>query len=115
MRMPVMDGAQLLEQVRQRWPQVTRILLTGHSDAGLEQQVLDRTTQLSTANARLGKNYLGSIKAFSNLIELHRGSTAGHSRRVAELARRIAVQMKLPVAEAQSVFIAGLLHDIGHV
>ncbi len=176
MRMPVMDGAQLLEQVRQRWPRITRILLTGHSDAGstmaainrgeifryiskpwnegellmavregldrqallhekdrlehlvalhndeltrlntgLEQQVLDRTAELSTANARLGKNYLGSIKAFSNLIELHRGSTAGHSRRVAALARRIAVQMKLPVAEVQNVFIAGLLHDIGHV
>lgn len=32
MRMPGMDGAQLLEQVRERWPQTVRILLTGHAD-----------------------------------------------------------------------------------
>jgi len=41
-------------------------------NAGLEQQVLERTAQLSSANAKLSKNYLGSIKAFSNLIELRR-------------------------------------------
>lgn len=32
MRMPGLDGSQLLEQVRERWPQVIRILLTGHAD-----------------------------------------------------------------------------------
>ncbi|MEP6501797.1 MAG: HD domain-containing phosphohydrolase [Betaproteobacteria bacterium] len=33
MRMPNMDGAALLEQVRLRWPQIVRILLTGHADS----------------------------------------------------------------------------------
>ena len=37
MRMPGMDGAQLLEQVHARWPQVVRILLTGQ--ANLESSV----------------------------------------------------------------------------
>lgn len=32
MRMPVMDGAQLLTQVRQFHPQIVRIVLSGHSD-----------------------------------------------------------------------------------
>lgn len=32
MRMPNMDGAQFLEQVRQRWPDTMRILLTGYAD-----------------------------------------------------------------------------------
>ncbi|MDT8999537.1 response regulator [Paucibacter sp. APW11] len=32
MRMPEMDGVQFLEQVRQRWPKVVRILLTGYAD-----------------------------------------------------------------------------------
>lgn len=32
MRMPGMDGAALLEQVRQRWPATVRILLTGYTD-----------------------------------------------------------------------------------
>src|SRR6185436_4425639 len=34
MRMPGIDGAQLLEQVHARWPHVVRILLTGHADQG---------------------------------------------------------------------------------
>jgi DNA-binding NtrC family response regulator len=32
MRMPEMDGAQFLEQVRARWPETLRLLLTGYSD-----------------------------------------------------------------------------------
>ncbi len=32
MRMPLMDGARFLEQVRQHWPEVIRILLTGYAD-----------------------------------------------------------------------------------
>lgn len=32
MRMPQMDGAEMLEQIRARWPDAVRILLTGYSD-----------------------------------------------------------------------------------
>jgi response regulator RpfG family c-di-GMP phosphodiesterase len=32
MRMPEMDGAQFLEQVRTGWPRIIRILLTGYAD-----------------------------------------------------------------------------------
>ena len=32
MRMPGMDGAQLLNEVQQRYPQIVRIVLSGHSD-----------------------------------------------------------------------------------
>src|SRR5450432_2831088 len=32
MRMPEMDGAQFLEQVRNRWPDTVRLLLTGYAD-----------------------------------------------------------------------------------
>lgn len=32
MRMPEMDGAHFLEQVRARWPEIVRILLTGYAD-----------------------------------------------------------------------------------
>ena len=176
MRMPVMDGAQLLQQVREQWPATARILMTGYADvastvaainrgeifryitkpwneadlllavrealerqalllekarlehavarhndelarlnASLEAQVVERTAQLSGANARLSKNYLSSIKAFSNLVELRGGVMAGHARRVAELARRIATQMQLSPTEVQDVFVAGLLQDIGQV
>ena len=34
MRMPEMNGAQFLEQARQKWPDAVRILLTGYADIG---------------------------------------------------------------------------------
>jgi len=176
MRMPVMDGAQLLEQVHARWPQVLRMLLTGHADMGStvaainrgrilryihkpwdEQELLDatrdalellalqrekarlealtvtqnealrclnaelesrvkaRTLELEDANVRLRRSYLNSIKVFSNLLELRGDQFAGHGRRVAALARRIARTMGLTEDEVVQIFVAGLLHDIGQI
>jgi response regulator RpfG family c-di-GMP phosphodiesterase len=174
MRMPGMDGAQLLEQVHARWPQVVRILLTGHADMAstvaainrgrilrylpkpwdetelldavrqglalqalqrerdrlaaltqaqnaqlqqlngeLEARVAARTAELADAHEQLQRHYLKSIKVFTNLLELRGAQFAGHSRRVAELARDIARKMALPEDAVLQVFIAGLLHDIG--
>ena len=42
MRMPQMDGAQFLEQVRLRWPQVQRMLLTGYADIGSTIAAINR-------------------------------------------------------------------------
>lgn len=42
MRMPEMDGARFLEQVRARWPQIVRILLTGHSDMSATIDAINR-------------------------------------------------------------------------
>ncbi|MBI5545057.1 MAG: HDOD domain-containing protein [Deltaproteobacteria bacterium] len=40
MRMPVMDGAAFLQQVRERWPSAVRIILSGHADTELTQRAL---------------------------------------------------------------------------
>ena len=45
MRMPIMDGAQLLNEVRQRFPQVVRIVLSGQSDKELIYQSIAATHQ----------------------------------------------------------------------
>jgi response regulator RpfG family c-di-GMP phosphodiesterase len=42
MRMPEMDGAHFLEQVRARWPQVMRLLLTGYADVGSTVAAINR-------------------------------------------------------------------------
>ena len=42
MRMPGMDGAQLLEQVHSRWPQVVRLLLTGQADIDATVAAINR-------------------------------------------------------------------------
>ncbi|WP_039056876.1 HDOD domain-containing protein [Enterobacter sp. Bisph1] len=41
MRMPFMDGAELLSQVRERWPGTIRIILSGYSDPDSTQRMLD--------------------------------------------------------------------------
>lgn len=183
MRMPEMNGAQFLELVRAKWPDVVRILLTGYADvtstiaainkgeiyryiakpwddndivltvrhalerknlelekqrlealtlkqneelkdlnANLEAKVRERTEEvrqtmgfLEVAHKQLKESYLTSLKVFSNLMELREGAMAGHSRRVAEYARRLAQRMGLSENEVQDVMFAGLLHDIGKI
>ncbi len=45
MRMPEMDGVQLLNQVKQRFPQIIRIVLSGHSDQEMVYQSIAATHQ----------------------------------------------------------------------
>lgn len=183
MRMPQMNGAELLEIIQQRWPETMRILLTGYSDirmtidainkgniyryiskpwdddeilltvrqalerkglerekhrlealalkqneelkqlnATLEARVQQRTEEvhqtmgfLEVAHKQLKESFLTSIKVFSGLIELRERSLAGHSRRVADMARALGKRLQVGEQELQDIFIAGLLHDIGKI
>jgi len=185
MRMPEMDGATFLKQVRARWPRIMRLLLTGYADvtstvaainegeiyryiakpwddmeivktvkealerqmlesenrrltaltqaqndelktlnASLEQKVAERTAELrqaltfvEQAHGELKKSFLTSVQVFAGLVELRSGPggsrLAGHGRRVADLARNLALRLGLGDGEAQNIMLAGLLHDIG--
>jgi response regulator RpfG family c-di-GMP phosphodiesterase len=176
MRMPGMDGAQLLAKVRETWPEIMRILLTGYSDvestiaaindgqiyryiskpwndqellltvrealerqnlesekarlevlttqqnqelralnSDLEEKVQARTQELCLANEKLSKSFFTSVQVFANLIELRAGNIGGHSRRVADLARKICARMQLDAGTANNVVLAALLHDIGKI
>ncbi len=81
----------------------------------LEVRVQERTGELEKANERLKTNFLNAIKIFSSLMELRHPVLAGHSRRVATLARSVAQKVGMDGKEAQEVFLAGLLHDIGKI
>lgn len=84
-------------------------------NSSLEQKVEARTAELKTAHEKLKQNFLTSIRVFSNLIELREGLISGHSRRVADLGRKLANRLGFAPAEAQDVMVAGLLHDIGKI
>ncbi len=45
MRMPGMDGLELLKIVRERWPEVMRIVLSGYSDTGQSRRLLSEAHQ----------------------------------------------------------------------
>lgn len=91
-------------------------------NASLEDKVKARTEEvrqtmafLEDAHEKLKKGFITSIRVFSNLIELRDAAMVGHSRRVAEMARAIAQRMGMSGAEAQDVFVAGLLLDVGKI
>lgn len=81
----------------------------------LEVKVAVRTDELFQLSQKLKKNYLTSIRVFSNLLEWRGGQLSGHSRRVADLVRRTARAMDLNESEQQDIFIAALMHDIGQI
>jgi len=88
----------------------------------LEDKVKERTRELKNeleslqgANEKLKNNFLTSIKVLSSLIEMRDRNLAGHSRQVADLARRIALKMGLETQEVREIFVAGLLHNLGKI
>jgi response regulator RpfG family c-di-GMP phosphodiesterase len=103
------DKRRLELQVRQQNEALQQL------NSALETKVLARTEDLHVANARLKKNYLNTIKAFSSLMDLRGGDLSGHARLLANLARRTAANMQLPEAAQQEIFVAGLLHDVGKI
>lgn len=82
-------------------------------NASLQENVNSGREELTSVNERLKNNFVVSLKVFSSLIEVRRAHLAGHARRVADLARRMAAKLKLEPALTQEVFVAGLLHELG--
>lgn len=99
----------LLELTRRQNEQLKEL------NGSLERKVEERTKDLHKAHESLKKSYFSSIKTFSNLVEMREGHATGHSRRVAEHARVLAVKLGHSADFAQQVMFAGLLHDIGKI
>jgi len=66
-------------------------------------------------HSELQKAMDGVIHAVSLVIETRDPYTAGHQRRVAELARAIAKEMGLSEWQQMGIHVAGLLHDVGKI
>jgi response regulator RpfG family c-di-GMP phosphodiesterase len=88
----------------------------------LESRVLDRTSALvqtncllEEANKEVRSQFTLAVTVFSGLIEMRQDGIAGHARRVAELAQRVAVQLNRGEREQQEIRLAALLHDIGQI
>lgn len=77
--------------------------------------VLRDVTEHRKALLRYRRALEGTISALATAIEKRDPYTAGHQRRVAELAREIAKEMKLPDDTVQCIYLASLLHDIGKI
>lgn len=84
------------------------LLLTSYAVGGLYEQKEQRMEELQRA-------YVGILEILSKYIETKDGYTKGHSIRVSEYAKGIAIAMELPRHVVENVRVAGLLHDIGKI
>lgn len=64
---------------------------------------------------RLERAFEGTIQALALTIEIRDPYTAGHQRRVSELATAMAKELGWPAEQIQAVRIAGDIHDIGKI
>ncbi len=63
----------------------------------------------------LRTNLNGVIQLVAQLIEKRDPYTAGHQRRVSDLARTIAQEMDLPRTQRDAIRMAGIIHDVGKI
>ncbi|OGT01081.1 MAG: two-component system response regulator [Gallionellales bacterium RIFCSPLOWO2_12_FULL_59_22] len=82
-------------------------------NVSLEAKVDERTRQLQQTLKTLRQSFVDTVNVFSNMMEMRGGVLAGHSRRVADLARKVALKSGMDEAGVQETFLAALLHDIG--
>jgi putative two-component system response regulator len=189
LKMPEVDGLEVLRQASEIAPQAVVLILTGYAslesaiealregaydyllkpcsadelklkiDRGLERvrlaeerqraqealrkahdeleiRVEERTAELAKANeelqieiaerkraeeelrqsyARLRRTLEGTVNALVSAIEMRDPYTAGHQRRVTQLACAIAQEVGLPKEQVEGIRMAGLIHDLGKI
>lgn len=81
----------------------------------LEEMVEKRTHSLQQSEKKLKKNLLETISAVAAMIELRDPYTAGHQRRVAEIAEAIGQELNLSSHQIEGIFLASIVHDLGKI
>jgi response regulator RpfG family c-di-GMP phosphodiesterase len=81
----------------------------------LSEMVDEQTAQLVESEKKLKKNLLDSVAVLAAIVEMRDPYTAGHQRRVAEVAVAIANIMQLTQMQIEGIHLAGVVHDIGKI
>ena len=71
--------------------------------------------QLTGQAQRLRRTLEGAVLAISHIVEARDPYTAGHQRRVAELAGAIAREIGLSEQDCEGLRLAALVHDLGKI
>ena len=143
-KMPVMEGTEFLQHVKEYNPQIIKILLTGHvgtdilvsaiNDCDLFQYILKpfelEELKIAVENGILKHSmasnnklyykelralFYKTIRAMSNTLDTKDAYTNGHSLRVTLYSMILAKELHLDNQYMEDIEIAGLLHDIGKI
>ncbi len=137
--MPLLGGHELLREIKALAPETEVVIVTGFAtiDGAVKaikdgaydyiikpfriatiQHTIEKALNhraLILENLRLQENSLNVLRTMVNVLEQRDSYTAGHSRRVTEIAIAIAVRLGLPEAEIKTLRLAGLIHDVGKI
>ena len=84
----------------------------------LKQDIVRRETaeaEVQSTLAKLRSAMGGIVQAMALTVERRDPYTAGHQRRVSDLARGVAAEMALPAQQIDGIRMAGLIHDLGKI
>lgn len=87
--------------------------VAGNIAVGVHTLRLDK--RLLATLGSLRKSLDGTVAAIARMVELRDPYTAGHERRVAQLACAIGKEMGLPERQVEGLRVSGYLHDIGKI
>jgi len=137
--MPGLGGHELLREIKALAPETEVIIVTGFAtiDGAVKaikdgaydyiikpfriatiQHTVEKALNhrsLILENLRLQENSLNVLRTMVNVLEQRDSYTAGHSRRVTEIAIAVAARLELPEAEIKTLRLAGLIHDVGKI
>ena len=83
--------------------------------SSLEIQVATRTKELDEEKHSYEELTLETLSSLAEMIDAKDHYTNGHSFRVAAYAKGVARIMGLPPRDAEQIYFAGLIHDVGKV
>ncbi|MCD4650699.1 MAG: response regulator [Candidatus Cloacimonetes bacterium] len=81
----------------------------------LEEKVIQKTEQLTTANRKIEENLLATILAMINALEASDEYTRGHSERVTKLSLVLGKELGLSIEQLRVLRLGAVLHDIGKI
>ena len=104
-----------------RWVELNAVLISWKGKPATLNFLSDITERRQTEKSlhqtmeKLRKNLVGTIQAMSLMVETRDPYTAGHQKRVSNLARVIAQEMGLPNDTVDIIRMAGVIHDLGKI
>jgi PAS domain S-box-containing protein len=78
---------------------------------GIDEDITNRKQAVERIKKALG----ATVRAIAVIVETRDPYTAGHQRRVADLARAISTEMNLPTDKIDGIRTAAVIHDLGKI
>jgi len=84
-------------------------------DIALGMRSIKMARKLAATLESMTQTLTGTVETIASLVEYRDPYTAGHERRVAEIARAIGQELGLPEKRIEGLRVIGYLHDVGKI